>query len=213
MIVILSLVLVAAVISIGPYALVQLSTSSHRHRDPAALRRAPVALVLGAGVDGAGQLSWALARRVDAAVELYRRGQVQALLMSGDNSRFGYDEPSAMREAAVQAGIPRSAIVLDYAGFDTYSSCFRAHQVFGLAKVTLVSQEFHLSRAIWLCHQLGVDADGFAAADADGPTTNGWRMREVPASVLAVVDVLRRRDPIFPGPRDHSLDAVVATGG
>jgi vancomycin permeability regulator SanA len=209
---VLSLVTGMLGVGLGPYALVRSSTSAARHRSAAAVPPAPVALVLGAGVDGAGQLSWALARRVDAAVELYRRGTVRALLMSGDNSRWGYDEPSAMRDAAVRAGVPSSAIVLDHAGFDTYSSCYRARHAFGLSRVTVVSQDFHLARAIWLCRSLGVEADGFAAADADAAVTAGWKRREVAASLLAVVDVARGRHPTFPGPREHSLDGVNTAG-
>jgi vancomycin permeability regulator SanA len=205
---VLGLVTVMLGVGLGPYALLRSSTSGARHRSVAAVPPAPVALVLGAGVDGRGQLSWALDRRVDAAVELYRRGAVRALLMSGDNSRWGYDEPSAMRDAAVRAGVPSSAIVLDYAGFDTYSSCYRARHAFGLSRVTLVSQDFHLARAIWLCRRIGVQAEGFAAADAHPAVTAGWKRREVAASLLAVVDVARGRRPRFPGPREHSLDGV-----
>ena len=192
----------------------QSTTSGDRHRDPAEVPVAPVALVLGAGVDGEGGLSSALARRIDAAVTLYRYGKVRALLMSGDNSRSGYDEPSAMREAAVRAGVPPTAIVLDYAGFDTFSSCYRARHVFGLNRITVVSQDFHLGRAIWLCRRLEVEAEGFVAADdpADAAATSAWKRREVPACSLAAADIVRRRTPAFSGPREHTLDAVSAGG-
>lgn len=208
----ISLVIVVLGVGLAPYAVVRSSTSGARHRSAAAVPSAPVALVLGAGVDSGGQPSWALARRIDAAVELYRRGAVRALLMSGDNSRWGYDEPSAMRDAAVRAGVPSSAIVLDYAGFDTYSSCYRARHVFGLSRIAVVSQDFHLARAIWLCRRLGVEAEGLAAADADAAVTAGWKRREVAASLLAVIDVACGRRPTFPGPREHSLDGVNAAG-
>jgi vancomycin permeability regulator SanA len=208
----LGLSVAAALLGLGPYSLMRVTTSQDRYHDPTAVPAAPVALVLGAGVDGRGQLSWVLARRIDAAVSLYRLGRVRALLMSGDNSRHGYDEPSAMRDAAVSAGVPRAAIVLDYAGFDTYSSCYRARHVFGLSGVTLVSQDFHLSRAIWLCRRMGISAAGLAAADADPSATSAWELREVPASFVAVLDVARGRRPVFAGPRDHSLDPVAAGG-
>lgn len=208
----LAVLAVGLVVGLGPYTLLRTTTSDARHRDVAAVPAAPVAVVLGAGVDGQGQLSWALARRIDAAVELYRRGQVKALLMSGDNSRFGYDEPTAMRDAAVRAGVPMSAVVLDYAGFDTYSTCYRARHVFGLSRITLVSQDFHLARAIWICDRLGVQAQGYAAADADPAVTAAWKQREVLASVRAVADVVLARSPTFPGPREHSLDGVAAAG-
>jgi len=210
--ILLTLVLAALLVGLGPYTLLRATTASARHRHAVAVPQAPVAVVLGAGVDGNLQPSWALARRIDSAVELYRQGKVRALLMSGDNSRWGYDEPAAMRDAAVRQGVPSSAVVLDYAGFDTYSSCYRARHVFGLTRITLVSQDFHLARAIWICRRLGLRAQGLAAADADPVVTAGWKQREVAASVLAVLDVVRRRRPTFPGPREHSLDGVAAAG-
>jgi vancomycin permeability regulator SanA len=206
----LVLTLVGLFVGLGPYTLLRTSTAAARHRQAAEVPTAPVAVVLGAGVDGNLQPSWALARRIDSAVELYKLGKVRALLMSGDNSRWGYDEPAAMRDAAVKQGVPSSAVVLDYAGFDTYSTCYRARHAFGLTRITLVSQDFHLARAIWICQRLGVAAEGLAAADADGPTTAGWKQREVAASVLAVLDVVRGRRPVFPGPREHSLDGLLA---
>jgi vancomycin permeability regulator SanA len=172
---------------------------------------APVALVLGAGLQGDGTPAPFLAQRVAVGADLYRSGQVSALLMSGDNSRQGYDEVTAMSLAAMRLGVPASAIALDYAGFDTYSSCYRARSVFGVRKAVVVSQPFHLPRAVWTCQALGVEVVGASTVADHSPTTaRGW-VREVPAVAKAMVDVTRGRQPLFAGPREHVLDAVTGS--
>lgn len=134
--------------------------------------------------------------------------------MSGDHSRVDHDEVTAMAAAAEAAGVPASAIVADHAGFDTYSSCYRARSVWGLDRVIVVSQGFHLPRAVWLCQQLGLDADGVAAGDAGHRSTAGYgALREVLAVDKAVLDVVRHRSPRFPGPPEHAFDHLVDLDG
>src|SRR3954471_14168799 len=99
--------------------------------------------------------------RIDAAAALFRAGKVQYLLLSGDNSRQGYDEPSDMRRALEAAGVPRSRIVLDYAGFRTLDSVVRAREVFGVLRLIIVSQHFHNVRAVYLARAHGMEAYGF----------------------------------------------------
>lgn len=131
--------------------------------DPGRVPEAPVAIVFGAGVWPNGRPSPMLADRIDAAVELYKRGKVQRLLMTGDNGRSDYDEVTAMKRYAVERGVPADRVNLDYAGFRTYDSCYRARAVFGVTKAILVTQRYHLPRALYLANSFGIDAIGLKA--------------------------------------------------
>jgi len=205
------LVLIPAAL-LGPPLAVLVGTAGLRHQGTEGVPGAPVAIVLGAGIDGNGTPSPFLSERLAVAVQLYRQGTVRALLMSGDNSRAGYDEVGVMAAQAGRLGVPAEAIVQDHAGFDTYSSCYRARSVWGISRAVVVSQPFHLARAVWLCRQLGVQAVGAGtASDPVPPTTYGW-IREVPAIDKSIIDVLRGRTPTFPGPREHALDTVNSAG-
>lgn len=106
-----------------------------------------------------------LADRVQAAIDLYKAGRVSKLLMTGDNSTKYYNEVKAMQEYATAQGVPANDITLDYAGFSTYESCYRAKEVFGITQAVLVTQNFHLPRAVYTCRQLGVNAIGFGTPD------------------------------------------------
>jgi vancomycin permeability regulator SanA len=202
----------AVTAGLGPSLAVAAATAPHLHRGTGGVQRAPVALVLGAGVDGAGRPSPFLEERIRLAVDLFRAGLVRALLMSGDHSRTDYDEVGAMAALAERLGVPASAVVQDHAGFDTFSSCYRARSVWGVSRLVVVSQPFHLTRAVWTCRRLGLEAQGAGTASDDTDATwYGW-LREVPAIDKALLDVLRDRTPMFPGPREHALDAVNAAG-
>jgi vancomycin permeability regulator SanA len=161
-----------------------------------------VALVFGAGVKANGKLSDALADRVLTGVELYKAGKVKKLLMSGDNSTKNYDEVTAMKNFAIEKGVPEGDIVLDYAGFDTYDSCYRAREIFDLhSGIILVSQAFHLSRALYICNSLGVQSVG-VSADKRIYATNLWGLREFAAQIKAIVDVeILHSKPKFLGPK------------
>jgi vancomycin permeability regulator SanA len=202
----------AAGLVLGPALVVGITTAPYRHRGTDGVPGAPVALVLGAGLDGAGRPGGFLDERLRLAADLYRAGRVRALLMSGDHSRTDHDEVRAMAQRAQELGVPASAIVADHAGFDTYSSCYRARSVWGVSRAVVVTQPFHLPRAVWTCRALGIEASGAATGDdGTGATWYGW-LREVPAVDKAVVDTWRGRTPQFPGPREHDLDAVNAAG-
>jgi vancomycin permeability regulator SanA len=205
---VLAAVLVAGAALLVPPALVWSSTAGAEYAVPADVPARPVAIVLGAGIDPSGRPSVFLQQRIDVAVELYRLGKVKALLMSGDHSTTDHDEVGVMAAEAVRLGVPASAVVEDHAGFDTYSSCYRARSVWGLRSAIVVSQPFHLPRAIWTCRELGVDVVG--ADTARGPFGPTWygRVREIPAIDKALVDVRRDRLPHFPGPREHALDGL-----
>ncbi|MFF3439382.1 vancomycin high temperature exclusion protein [Streptosporangium sp. NPDC002721] len=209
-------VVLLSVLAVTPITWAWLSSSGHRavaDSSPgwvAGVPEAPVALVLGAGVVGETP-SPMLARRLDISAQLYRAGRVEAILLSGDNSRREYDEPTVMRDYLLARGVPAGALVLDYAGFDTWDSCVRARTVFGASKVTVVTQVFHLPRAVTLCRTAGLDT--FGVGDDSSKrwvSTYGLAAREFLASAKGLVDsVLLDSAPVFPGPREITLETAL----
>ncbi|MFD6949187.1 hypothetical protein A6A08_05640 [Nocardiopsis sp. TSRI0078] len=201
----------AMVAGCAPFLWVLSSTSDHRHTAQTVPER-PVALVLGAGVRPDGQPSLLLARRLDTAAGLYFDGRVDAVLVTGDNSVEHYNETDTMSEYLVEAGVPRERIVGDYAGFSTWDSCARAHEVFGVEEATVVTQDFHLPRAVRLCRAAGIDAVGVADSslrERTFATVYGW-LREVPAAVAALGTVVLRPDPTFLGDYETGVDDALA---
>ncbi|GAB4580095.1 MAG: ElyC/SanA/YdcF family protein [Anaerolineales bacterium] len=168
----------------------------------------PVAIVFGAGLTRSGNASAVLRDRIQAAADLYFAGKVQKLLMSGDNSDIYYDEPSAMKRYAMTLGIPEADIVLDFAGQRTYDTCYRAREIFGVSQAILVTQAYHLPRAILTCNLLGVNATGVPAYESRywRGAMEFWTMREYPATAAAFWDlffarpepILGEPEPIFP---------------
>ena len=150
-----------------------------------------VAIVFGAGLYRNGSATPVLADRVTAAANLYFAGKVEKLLMSGDNRFVDYNEPEAMRKLAVSLGVPNEAIVLDYAGRRTYDTCYRAKAIFKVDQAILVTQAFHMPRALYLCNRLGVDSIG---VESDLRTYSkfsllSWNSRELFAMAAAIWDV------------------------
>jgi vancomycin permeability regulator SanA len=116
-------------------------------------------------------------------------GKVDGLLMSGDNHVANHDEPAAMRDYAGSKGVPGAAITVDDAGFDTYDSCYRAWRIFGVRSAIVVTQSYHLPRAVYLCRSVGIDADGLGVPDwgrAPAGKMIHYQVREVFADVKAV---------------------------
>ena len=150
-----------------------------------------VAIVFGAEVKKDGTPSVILRDRVETAVALYKSGKVEKLLMSGDNRFVDYNEPESMRQYALSLGIPDSDIVLDYAGRRTYDTCYRAKEIFGVSSAILVTQRFHLPRALFLCNTLGVDTVGIEAENYYYLKRSRlfWNVRELLASVQSMLDV------------------------
>ena len=140
--------------------------------------------------------------RIRAAAELYKAGKVKAIIVSGDNHVKGYDEPSDMKEDLVAAGIPAEKVVCDYAGFRTLDSVVRAREVFGAEKFIVVSQPFHVRRALFLAWGFGCDAYGYAAEDVRGINSIMTLLREQLAKVAALMDVVIRRQPKFLGSKE-----------
>lgn len=151
-----------------------------------------VAIVFGAGLLRDGSAGPVLRDRVETAVHLYQQGKVDKLLMSGDNSFVEYNEPEAMRQYALGFGIPDEDIVLDYAGRRTYDSCYRAGAIFQVDSAILVTQSFHLPRALFLCNWLGVESTGVEANNSYFRKLSRfiWHTRELFANFQAVWDVM-----------------------
>lgn len=157
-----------------------------------------IALVFGAGLNSEGGPSAILYDRIATAADLYKAKKVDKLLMTGDNSTTTHNEVEAMRQTALQLGVPEKDIVLDYAGFSTWDSCYRAHEVFSLSAATLITQRFHLPRAIYTCNQLKVNTIGVAADRQPYPTSYN-EARELPALAGTAWNLLTNRQPAFLG--------------
>lgn len=181
---------------------VRLSTRDHRYAadDVPATR---VAIVFGAGLRNSGEPSPMLEDRISLAAALYKDRRVSHLLMTGDHGTTAHDEVKVMHDRAVELGVPTEDITLDHAGFDTYDSCYRAEAIFGVEEAVLVTQRFHLARAIYTCRQLGIDAVGVGAEDWGNYPTDMplYEVREIGSTLKALVElhVIRPR-PKFLGP-------------
>ena len=167
------------------------------------------ALTLGAEVYADGQPSRCLRARLDVAHRLFEAGKVKAILVSGDGTRH-YNETDGMRHYLVERGIPQAKIVGDYAGFDTYDSCVRAKKVFGVSKAIVVSQTYHLPRALATCRAIGIEAWGVGdeSVKTNQQMWSYGTFREFGANLKMVWDVLSQRQPEL-GPRDPAVDKAV----
>lgn len=151
----------------------------------------PVAIVFGAGLRRDSTPTDVLRDRLNTAIDLYRSGKVTQLLMSGDHSSDNYNEPEAMRRYAIQQGIPAEDILLDSSGLRTYDTCHRARNVFGIRRAILVTQPFHLPRALYTCNQLGIQAIGVPAQNYlyRRASQTFWNVRESFATLVALWQV------------------------
>ncbi|MEV6977007.1 ElyC/SanA/YdcF family protein [Kitasatospora sp. NPDC093806] len=173
---------------------------------------APVAVVFGAGLFD-GLPSPYLAHRLDAAVELYERHKVRAILVTGDNGRVSYDETDAMRRYLVEHGVPEVRVVGDYAGFDTWDSCTRARRIFGVDRAVLVSQDFHVRRALALCEAAGIESYAVGVPEVRDATWLYGGFREIPGAGKAALNAWLRPDPVFLGPREPGIPQALADAG
>ncbi|MFN8206076.1 MAG: ElyC/SanA/YdcF family protein [Bacteroidales bacterium] len=137
--------------------------------------------------------------RILAAVELYKAGKINYVVISGDNSQSNYNEPLDMKDELVAHGIPENRIYLDYAGFRTYDSVIRMDKIFGQKKFTVISQEFHTRRAVYIGNRLGLEPIGYNARDVDAYNGFKTKLREKLARVKVFVDFLIHKEPKFLG--------------
>ena len=155
------------------------------------------AIVLGAGIKRNGQPGSYLKKRLDDAIKLYNNRKIKKILISGDNGQSNYDEISIMNRYLVDRGVPQHIIYGDYAGFDTYSSMERADKLFNIKNAVIVSQAYHLPRAIYIAREKGIDALGFAQHYDYG--RKRYYKREYLATVKSFFDCLRNRKAKFYG--------------
>jgi SanA protein len=203
----LLVVLILALVIFGlPRLITELFTRSHLYSVQSTPSKS-VAIVFGAGLSRSGTPSAILRDRIEMAVQLYQAGKVQKILMSGDNRFEDYNEPGAMASYAMQLNVPQKDIVLDYAGRRTYDTCYRARHIFGVTDAILVTQSFHMPRALYICSQLGLDSIG-VPADIRHYLRRSyayWNIREIPATAVALwevwvsrpLPVLGKPEPIF----------------
>ena len=158
---------------------------------PALVPPTRVAVVFGAGLRRDGTPTAVLRDRVDVAAELYLSGRVKKLLLTGATTNRGFSEPEAMRQYALDLGVPDEALVLDPDGLSTYDSCYRAKAVYGLDEAVLVTQPFHLDRALYLCDAFGISALGVPADRRyySDRLRRWWDLREVAATTVAFWNV------------------------
>jgi vancomycin permeability regulator SanA len=185
---------ILTLVVIGPIAWVQGVGQSHlrSHEDVPAV---DAIVVLGAGLLPDQTPSLYLRRRLDAAAELFGAGVAPTIILSGDAHGPSYDEPAAMRKWILARGVPDEALVVDREGFNTTATCRRAHDVYAVRTAVVVTQDYHVRRAVFSCVAAGLDAVGVgvSAANASQPEGLWWHVRELPASWKAAFDALTHR--------------------
>jgi vancomycin permeability regulator SanA len=210
-----SLAAAAALAVAGPIAWVQASGQRGIEPNAAAVPRTPVAIVFGAGLKPGGSPSVYLARRLEAARALFADGRVGVILVSGDNGTPQHDEPTAMRDWLISHGVPGDRVVRDFAGFDTHDTCVRAYDVFGVRSAVLLTQDYHLRRAMFSCRAAGVDVVGLGVSARSVTPRQAvvWRLRELPASWKGWWDAVTSRTPKFDGPPETSVTTALRDAG
>jgi vancomycin permeability regulator SanA len=171
---------------------------------------APVGLVLGALAYPDGTPSSFLAARLELGRRLLEAGRVDVLLLSGDRTPPGYDEPTAMLRYLLDAGVPETQLVVDPAGFDTYDSCVRARDVYGATKLTVITQSYHLPRAVGTARAIGLDAAGVGDTSVRNRRVSWIKgtVRDQVACVKTLVDLATERRPVIDRPTDALKKAV-----
>ena len=190
----------------GPYLWIRFATAGKIHTVADAPPE-PVAIVLGAGLNADGSPKPYLRVRLEDTLTLFHDGKIRAILVSGDHGQVDYDEVAAMTSWLVERGVPADKVVADHAGFDTYDSCVRARKIFGVRAALVVTQEFHVRRAVFLCREAGIDAAGVGSAAPDNDAR--YVLRELPAATKATFDVLVGANPRYLGEYEPGVDVAL----
>ncbi len=172
--------------------------NNYSHKNVADCRVGDVGLVLGCSKRfSSGVPSLYFTGRMQAAAELWKSGKLRCIIVSGDNREKYYNEPRDMKAALVKLGVPEDKIVCDFAGLRTFDSVVRARRIFGAQKITIISQSYHVKRAVATARQLGIDAEGYCAAHIpfNRPTLLRQFVRERAARVAMVFDLLIGTEP------------------
>lgn len=174
------------------------STKENIHHSLKRFPKNDIGIIFGAGIRG-NQPSKYLKDRLDAGILLYKSKRINKILLSGDNGREEYDELTVMKNYCYTHGVDTTKIFIDYAGFDTYSTMYRAKHIFKIKKATLISQEYHLNRAIYIGQQLGIKSVGYSANKGEYGRYKYVCFREYGSIFKSFFDVLRNRKPRFSG--------------
>lgn len=198
---VVALVILVAIVVLATSLITTQSAGKHIVAGPQDAPQAKVAIVLGARVYSDGSPSAMLADRLATGIALYKQGKVQKLLLSGDHGQTTYDEVNAMRKYCLAQGIPDQDIFMDHAGFDTYETMYRARDVFKVTDCLVVTQGFHLPRAVYIARTLGLQATGVRADLRPYPGGSRFALREWPARVKAYFQLhVTKPKPRYLGP-------------
>lgn len=198
----IALAVLPVLIFTGCYYIIEFSTADRIYRDLETVPYNKVGLVLGtARHQVGGGINPYYQFRIEAALKLFKAGKVSYILVSGDNGSIYYNEPNTIKKDLVEGGIPEEKIFLDYAGFRTLDSMIRAHIIFGLDSVTVISQEFHNERALFIASKKDLYAIGFSAEDIEGSPGMKVQFREYLARVKVFLDLIFNTEPRYYGNR------------
>lgn len=192
-------ILIAAIIVAANYV-VEYNTEEFVYKDLTAIPYNKAGLLLGTSKTlKSGLPNQYFLNRIGAAIALFESGKIDVIVISGDNSTEGYNEPEDMKTELLKRGIPENKIHLDYAGFRTLDSVIRMGQIFGQTRFTVISQDFHNRRAIYIAHAKGFEAVGYNAKDVDAYSGFKTQVREKLARVKVFLDLFTNKDPKFLG--------------
>ncbi|MFK7899434.1 MAG: vancomycin high temperature exclusion protein [Cyclobacteriaceae bacterium] len=200
-------VLLTILVVVLPTVIIELYSFNKTYTERTSIPKNKVGLVLGTSkfLKG-GAINLFYKYRIDAAVELYQAGKIEYILVSGDNRHKSYNEPARFLQDLIKRGIPSNKIILDYAGFRTLDSVMRAHHVFSQNKITIISQEFHNERAIFLGFTDGMEAIGYNAKDPEGQGEEKVRIRELFARGKVFYDLVFNVKPKFLGKEKITIE-------
>jgi len=191
------LVLICAIYGLSAH--IASSTKNQTFTQSSKVPEVYTVIVLGASVKANGNLSTILEDRVTSALKLFKDGKVTRFLLSGDNGTTSYNEPKAMKNYLIDQGVPEDHIFLDYAGFDTYDSMYRASSVFNVKEAIVVTQEFHLPRALYIANKLGLTYYGFVGDKRTYKRESANKRRELLANVKAFMELTIHKKPTYLG--------------
>jgi SanA protein len=184
---------------LGTNVIIDNEAKPYSYNDPAQVPNAEAVMIPGAAILANGALSSIFKDRVDMAIRLYKAKKAPKILVSGDNSTVSHNEVNPVRNYLLQQGVPDQDIFLDHAGFDTYSSMYRARDIFGITSMLIATQSFHLPRAVFIARELGMDAYGVNSDNGTSLFRN--YAREVFADEKAMLDLVLGRSPKYLGDR------------
>ena len=206
-------IIVTAILSVVLFLSGSVVASLNAHGKEYSVSNVPqrdVGIIFGAGLETPTKASNFLESRLIAGVQLYKAGKVRVLLVSGDNAHLNHNEPVVMRDYLVAHGVPPQAIVLDYAGFDTYDTCYRARHIFGVTQATLISHGYHLPRAIFTCQELGINSIGLRADRSDASFSKLYLLREMLSSDKMLIQLLLHEKASILGPSLNSVPRALS---